>query len=124
MGSRVLIVPGLHNSGPNHWQTWLERKHPQYCRVNQRNWDDPSLDEWVDNLEKAIQKSSEPIVIVAHSFGCLVAARAALRPNLPIRGALLVAPASPSRFGVVDAMPYKRLPFPSVVLLKSLNHFA
>jgi uncharacterized protein len=120
MSARILIVPGLHNSGPNHWQTLWERQYPTAHRVTQRDWDDPRLDEWADRLEHAILKSPEPVVIVAHSFGCLVTAHAASRRKLPIRGALLVAPASPSRFNVINAMPRRRLPF-STMLVASWN---
>ena len=24
---RVLIIPGLHDSGPTHWQTWLQGQY-------------------------------------------------------------------------------------------------
>ena len=36
--AKVLILPGLHNSGPSHWQSlWLEA-HPEYTRVVQEDW--------------------------------------------------------------------------------------
>jgi predicted alpha/beta hydrolase family esterase len=35
---RLLIVPGLHDSGPAHWQTWLQAQYREACRVQQRRW--------------------------------------------------------------------------------------
>ena len=31
----TLIVPGLHGSGHDHWQTWFERQIPDCIRVMQ-----------------------------------------------------------------------------------------
>lgn len=31
--ARVLIVPGLCNSGPAHWQTWLQAQYPDAVRL-------------------------------------------------------------------------------------------
>ena len=37
----ILLVPGLGNSGPQHWQTlWAQRHH--YPRVQQANWHQPA----------------------------------------------------------------------------------
>ncbi|AOM41897.1 alpha/beta hydrolase [Xenorhabdus hominickii] len=33
-----LIVPGYTNSGPDHWQSHLERKYLNVTRVQQDNW--------------------------------------------------------------------------------------
>jgi predicted alpha/beta hydrolase family esterase len=39
--SPVLILPGLYDSGPQHWQSlWLARR-PGFRRVEQRNWETP-----------------------------------------------------------------------------------
>jgi predicted alpha/beta hydrolase family esterase len=40
-GTRLLIVPGLHDSGPTHWQSWLQALHRGALRVQQRDWNDP-----------------------------------------------------------------------------------
>src|SRR5205085_1538774 len=40
---RTLIVPGLHGSGPDHWQTWFERQLSDCIRVTQSDWTDPEL---------------------------------------------------------------------------------
>ena len=41
---RLLIVPGLQDSGPAHWQSWLQGQYRDSLRVRQRNWGEPDLD--------------------------------------------------------------------------------
>jgi uncharacterized protein len=121
---RVLIVPGLHDSGPAHWQTWLQQQSRRALRVRQRDWTDPDLERWSDRIAATI--ASEPParwIAVAHSFGCLALARHVARsrsgsPDLhrPLRAVLLVAPADPSKFGVAPLLPAARLPLRSTVI--------
>jgi predicted alpha/beta hydrolase family esterase len=91
---RILIVPGLNGSGPGHWQTIWETKFG--CeRVNQSDWENPDLTEWVDTLNAVVTASSERTILVAHSLGCLTVAHwAQAYPGNTgrIRCALLVAP--------------------------------
>ncbi len=68
----TLIVPGIGNSGPKHWQTLWERQHSDWRRVQQRDWDRPICEEWVRRLDDAIRPLSTPPVLIAHSLGCLV----------------------------------------------------
>ena len=49
----VLTVPGWAGSGPAHWQTIWEREHPEYRRVEQRDWHNVYRPEWVARLEEA-----------------------------------------------------------------------
>jgi predicted alpha/beta hydrolase family esterase len=37
----VLTLPGLLNSGPQHWQTHWGRQHPAWRRVAHDNWETP-----------------------------------------------------------------------------------
>ena len=48
---RVLILPGYQNSGPEHWQSLWERRHPEYRRVQQRGWERPRWTDWVTGLD-------------------------------------------------------------------------
>ena len=90
---RILTVPGLWNSGPQHWQTHWEAMHPDWTRVQQKNWDRPDRGEWVATLDAAIRSSDRPAILVAHSLGCsLVAQWAADRDGRGVAGAMLVAP--------------------------------
>lgn len=91
----VLLVPGIQNSGPDHWQTHWERQHPGVLRVQQRDWDHPDCSEWAAALEHAVQAQPEPPIVVAHSLGCLVVARWMAGSALPVHAALLVAVPDP-----------------------------
>lgn len=113
----VLIVPGLGNSGPGHWQTLWENANPGYRRVFQRDWDDPDLAEWARAVDRAVRESHLPCLLVAHSFGCLAVVQRALHCDDGIAGALLVAPADPDRWHVAwDAIVGRAFGFPSIVV--------
>ncbi len=95
----VILIPGISNSGPTHWQTLWEAKHPHTIRLQQSDWDHPDCDQWAEQLEALVRTLHEPPVLVAHSLGCLVACRWASQSSRPIQAALLVAvpdPAGPS----------------------------
>jgi len=139
MASSVLIVPGYSNSGPEHWQSLWEREHPDYRRVMQRDWDHPERDAWVGALDQAIAQAEPPVVLVAHSLGCLTVVHWASMLARPIQGALLVAPpdAEDPDFAVENGgfapIPLALLPFPSILVastddpyisLERAEHFA
>lgn len=117
--SKVLIVPGLRNSGPAHWQSWFASKLPDTRRVEQADWERPCLSDWAARVRAAIDASDEPLWLVAHSFGCLAAVTAGLVRSERIRGALLVAPADPERFGEPAVLLEEELAFPSLVVASS-----
>ncbi|MBS1191545.1 MAG: hypothetical protein H6R10_3337 [Rhodocyclaceae bacterium] len=113
---KVLIVPGLHNSGPTHWQTWFESQLPDTRRVEQADWERTCLSDWARRVREEIDASGAPVWIVGHSFGCLATVSAALARPDRILGALLVAPADPDRFRVPHVLLEERLSFPSLVV--------
>ena len=115
---RLLVIPGLHDSGPAHWQSWLQSLYRDARRVQQRDWGDPHLQRWADRIDRTLELAggSGPWVAVAHSFGCLALVRhLAERPGSPIRAALLVAPAEPDKFGLAARLPGHALGVPSTV---------
>ena len=121
MTAPVLILPGWHNSGPDHWQSLWQAKHG-YRRVEQHNWDFPLRGDWMMQLEETVI-AHPGAVLVAHSLGCvLVAAWAAhsMHAN-KVRGALLAAPADVERLEMQHMLHSwspivrQRLPFPSIV---------
>lgn len=114
--ARVLIVPGLNSSGPQHWQTRWERLYPAFERVEQERWDQPVLEVWSARLDRALRCSSRPTLIVAHSFGCLTTIHRAATVPRNLIGALLVAPADPAKFGVAEQVSGIKLPCPSIVV--------
>jgi hypothetical protein len=70
----VLLVPGIHGSGPAHWQSRWEALHPGVQRIAQRDWDHPVCAEWVAGIDRAVRGADSPVVLVAHSLGCLALA--------------------------------------------------
>ncbi len=112
----VVLVPGLGDSGPEHWQTLWGRDHPAYRRVRQRDWFQPRVDEWVEALDREIRRAPSPTILVGHSLGCIAVAEWAARRWADVRGALLVAPADVDRRPFFDAVPLRPLPFPSVLV--------
>lgn len=122
----VLLVPGLNDSGPGHWQTAWESQRPDTRRVELGMWEDPHRNTWVNKLNLAIHRANRPVVLVAHSLGCLAVAWWAEyeQPAYgdPVIGALLVAPPDVDRPGTdarlarFSACPRQELPFPSFLV--------
>lgn len=73
----ILIVPGLGNSDPDHWQSRWERNLRTARRVVQDDWLAPSKDDWVRRLVEAVDAAVRPAVLVAHSLGCIAVVHAA-----------------------------------------------
>ncbi len=91
--THYFIIPGYQGSGPDHWQTWIETKQPSFHRIQQRDWDNPDVAEWAENIEKAIAGyDPQSVVLVAHSLGCHTVTEWYSRYNRCIKAALLVAP--------------------------------
>lgn len=116
---RVLVVPGLQNSGPGHWQSRWQQLLPAAQRVQQDDWDTPDLVAWSARLDQLRALDQRPTLFVAHSFGCLATVHSISRDPAHVAGLLLVAPADPAKFGVVDALPQRPLPCPSTVIASS-----
>ena len=118
----IIIVPGWRDSGPGHWQTlWAERL-PQARRVIQDDWHTPTRSAWVARLEETVLEQPGPVVIVAHSLGCITTAHMKPEVAARVRGALLVAPADPERRAVLSdfaPVPYAALPYRSILVASS-----
>ena len=126
----ILILAGLWNSGPQHWQTHWERKYPAWERVAHRDWINPHCEEGVAELDAAIAACQGRPILVAHSLGCnLVTQWAKSGSPLKVAGAFLVAPSdadAPSYPGEVHGftpMPMETLPFPSIVVASSNDQY-
>jgi predicted alpha/beta hydrolase family esterase len=115
LGRTFLLVPGLYDSDPGHWQSCWQREYG-LARVVQSDWTTPDIRRWSRTLEKHVREFASPIVILAHSFGCLATVVATERIRDNVQGALLVAPADPNKFGVATQLPHSPLPFPSIVV--------
>src|SRR6185369_10156138 len=101
----TLIVPGLGNSGPDHWQSRWQALEPGAIRVVQDDWETPDLPRWADKVTAALGAVVAPAWIVAHSFGSLAAVVAAMRIPEKVAGAFLVAPADPQNFDIESSLP-------------------
>ena len=129
----VLILPGIGNSGPEHWQTLWERQDPSCERVSQSEWEAPHCADWMARLSRVVGERSGHAVLAAHSSACpLVAHWAAAAPAeyvSRIRGALLVAPSDPDGpnypIGPVgfSPMPLRALPFASIVVASTDDRY-
>lgn len=126
---RVLVIPGLHNSGEAHWQTWLQQQYRDSARVTQSRWSEPDLDIWSQRIQETIASYSQHTlwVAVAHSFGCLALAHHLARtmqaasvedasPGGRIVAALMAAPADPIKFGLAERLPCHELGLPLTVI--------
>jgi predicted alpha/beta hydrolase family esterase len=114
-----VIVPGIWNSDPEHWQSVWEREqqdehdehderdqhsqrdqHQQSAavRIAPASWSDPDPDDWLAAISTAVASCPEPPVLIAHSLGVLAVAdwlaTTAEAPAL-VAGAFLVAPPDP-----------------------------
>jgi predicted alpha/beta hydrolase family esterase len=119
----VLILPGWQNSGSQHWQSRWEGLHG-YVRVQQHDWMQPLRGDWMAQLEEAVLAAPGPVVLAAHSLGCMLTAAWAAHSRNAHRvvGALLVAPGDPEREELRAALKswspvvMQRLPFSSMLL--------
>lgn len=115
---RLLVVPGLNDSGPAHWQTWLEAQHGRRAvRVEQDDWARADLARWTQRIQTTLARHpGSRWVAVAHSFGCLALLRFLALGGEGVHSALLVAPADPAKFGVCAQLPQAQLPIATVLM--------
>jgi len=125
----ILIVPGLRDHMPAHWQTLLEQKLPHArCVPRMEHHDKLSCAAWVTMLDESLAAIAGPVILVAHSAGVMIVVHWARRNRRSIKGALLATPPDfesplpdgyPTR-AVLEQngwlpTPRERLPFPSIV---------
>lgn len=123
---RHLIVPGWQGSPDAHWQSHWQNSLLNSARVEQADWFNPCRKQWVDELERSVAMSHQPVILVAHSLGCITVAHWVIQASVEalqrVRGALLVAPADVQRDGCPEALrnfapiPRQALPFPSLLI--------
>lgn len=124
MTTKVLILPGLFNSGATHWQSHWERQFPGFHRVEQQDWETPIAADWVEQLNQEIEAADGEVVLVAHSLAVtLITLWAQQYPeSRKVRGALLVAPSDteapsyPPGTSGFTPMSTQRLPFATIVV--------
>lgn len=92
MAATVVIVPGLRDAVTEHWQTRLLAQLPGAVGVPPMGREDLDRARRVDALETVVQGIVGPIVLVAHSGGCITVAHWARRSRRPVQAALLATP--------------------------------
>ncbi len=123
MSVTVVLVPGYGNSGPQHWQSFIEHNYQNVTRVQQQNWDKPERKQWLETLNKTIAAIDGKVLLVGHSCGAVAITQwAATYQSDKIIGALLVAPADVDsetaipEIRVQRPLSFSTLPFPSIVV--------
>jgi len=130
MTPSILLLPGIGNSGPGHWQTIWVNTDASIQSIGGQDWDRPVCAKWVENLEAALNRAGPDVVLVAHSLGCLQVAHWAQRSRTLIRAALLVAVPDPDRSTFpnealgFNPLALKRFAFPSTVVASSNDPYA
>jgi predicted alpha/beta hydrolase family esterase len=124
----ILIVPGLRDHVPEHWQTLLEQRLPNARSVPRMDHDKLSCAAWVVKLDESLAQIDGPVVLVAHSAGVMMVAHWAQQHRRAIKGALLATPPDfesplPEDYPTREVLqqngwlptPRTPLPFPSIV---------
>lgn len=129
----LLIVPGLRDHVAEHWQTLLAaRLGPRrpVRIVPPMGREDLDCAARVEAIEREVAAADAPLVLVAHSGGCVMVAHWArvTRHAAAVRGALLATPPDfdrpmPAGYPTLEALdasgwlpvPRQPLPFPSLV---------
>lgn len=135
----VLIVPGLREHVPDHWQTRLAEALPRSRTVAPLEVDKLDCAARVAAIESALAGIAGSVILVAHSAGVIMVAHWARssRHTGRIRGALLAAPADlespmPAGYPTVQTLdehgwlpvPRVALPFTSIVAAGSNDPLA
>jgi predicted alpha/beta hydrolase family esterase len=127
----ILIVPGLGNSGPDHWQHRWGMRFSTAQFIEQAEWDEPQLEPWVSTIERAILMATRPVVLIAHSLGVSATVHAAARlTDTKVRGAFLVSAPDlelnaqvPPETRPFAPVPRDPLPFPSMLVASRNDPF-
>jgi predicted alpha/beta hydrolase family esterase len=115
----TLLVPGLDGGGEGHWLSWFKGVLPDAEWVVQENPQSLDLCAWAAAVRWQLMRADEPVVIVAHGFGCLAAVRAAADCADRVEAAMLVAPMDPDGARLASLLPEEPLSFPAVIVASS-----
>jgi hypothetical protein len=126
----ILFVPGIGDSGPEHWQSRWQARLSTARRVIQRDWDAPTRASWVETIEREVARCVRPVVCVTHSLGGVALIFAAPRIAENVAGAFIVAPPSEETLREMNSdpafLPYPRqpLPFPAMFVASRDDPYA
>ncbi len=123
----ILIAPGLGNSGPDHWQRRWGARMSTARFIEQDDWNNPVVADWVARIHQEIMLATRPVVLIGHSLAvAAIVLTAAQLADTKVRGAFLVSPPDFDSDAIPQtARPFKPptdpLPFPSVVVASTTD---
>ncbi|MEO8120972.1 MAG: alpha/beta hydrolase [Rhodoferax sp.] len=136
----VVIVPGLRDHVPEHWQTLLAAKLAKMRKVVSvppLREDGLNCGARVEAIQQVVQAIEGPIIFVAHSGGVIMLVHWARKYRHDVRGALLAAPPDfesplPAGYPTVETLrangwlpaPTTPLPFPTLVVASTNDPLA
>jgi predicted alpha/beta hydrolase family esterase len=127
--STIILIPGLGNSGQQHWQSLWEKRF-DFARVEQKDWQTPVCSDWIEAINKEVKKyDPAKVILVAHSLACITVAYWAQKFNIPVKSTLLVAPSDteagtyPTGTTGFKPVPLIKLPFKSVLVTSSDDYY-
>ena len=128
----VLVLPGWKGGDSDYWYAgWID-KLPHARRVEQQDFETPTLSDWTHEVEKQILLSERPVALVGHSLGALTIAHMAEKlASLPVIAAFMVTPPQldgPSTIGPMltgfGPLPTAPLPVPSFLVASRTDPYA
>jgi predicted alpha/beta hydrolase family esterase len=87
------------------------------------SWEEPRRKVWVKTLDREIRACTEPPILVGHSLGAVTIVHWAQDGQLPVHGALLVAPCDVDDLPQIDQIqtfgpvPTSKLRFPTLTVI-------
>ena len=131
MEINYLIVPGYGNSGPDHWQTFFEKKLLNCKRIEQNSWEKPICEDWLSAINEAVNHyNANSVVLISHSMGGIAIAHWAAKYNIKIKAAMIVAPPDLENswedlgLQTFTPIPTQKLPFKSIIVASAYDHWA
>ncbi|MDB5119283.1 MAG: hypothetical protein JWN56_501 [Sphingobacteriales bacterium] len=128
-----LILPGLGDSGPDHWQSYWLNKFPNSIKLIQDNWNEPKLEDWLIKLNETLFTIQAPVVLIAHSLAVSLVLhwdKNYKKSTNNVVGALLVSPTdieseehAPPEIWNFAPMPVHKISFPVIVVASEDDPF-
>ena len=120
---RYLLVPGRGTPTPEHWLRRWARAHPEYRWAPEPPSPPLVLRDRIAALHREVNADDKPVVLIAHSAGCITTVVwASTHHPGPVRAALLVTPPDVDGAEPDDPsdlpwrVPTTPLPFPTILV--------
>jgi len=128
----VLVLPGWKGGDESYWYAGWVEKLPNARRVEQKDFETPTLSDWTSEVEEQILLSERPVALVGHSLGALTIAHMSEDlAKLPVIAAYLVTPPEldgKSTIGPMltgfEPLPTAPLPVPSFLVASRTDPYS